>query len=96
MADTYYTYVLASRYNGALYVGVTSNLIKRVHEHKSGLLDGRTEQPGVDLLVYFEEHRDPNAAIRREMRLKEWKRDWIMALIEIDNPTWRDLYKDLQ
>ncbi len=95
MANTYYTYILVSQHDGTLYVGVTSNLIKRVQEHKSGLVDGCASQTDIHRLVYFEEHPDPNAAIRREMRLKDWKHDWKIALIEIDNPTWRDLYDDL-
>ncbi len=95
MINTYYTYILASGHDGALYVGVTSNLVKRMQDHKAGLVDDCIGQAGLCRLVYFEAHLDPNAAIRRELRLKEWKHEWKSALIEIDNPTWRDLYADL-
>ena len=88
----YYTYILASQRNGTLYVGITSNLVKRIHEHKSDLVDGFTKTYSVHDLVYFEQHLDVHQAIRREKRLKEWPRKWKLALIEVDNPEWRDLY----
>ena len=88
-------YILASQRNGTLYVGVTSNLIKRVYEHKQDLVDGFTSMYRVHMLVYFEQHLEIREAIRREKRLKEWPRKWKLALIEIQNPDWRDLYPDI-
>jgi len=95
MDRTYYTYIMASQRNGTLYVGVTSDLIKRVYEHKNNLAEGFTSKYDVHQLVYFEQHLDVTVAIRREKRLKEWHRKWKLALIEIDNPNWRDLYFDI-
>ena len=92
---TYYTYIMASQRYGILYVGVTSDLIRRVNEHKNDLDEGFTKKYQVHRLVYFEQYEDVNQAIRREKRLKEWHRNWKIALIEIDNPNWRDLYDDL-
>lgn len=90
-----YTYILASQRNGTLYVGVTANLIKRVYEHKTKIIKGFTADYGVDKLVYFEEFSEIGAAIHREKLLKEWKRKWKVALIEKQNPTWRDLYDEI-
>ena len=95
MNRDYYTYILASKRNGTLYVGITSNLIKRVYEHKNDLVNGFTKKYSVHNLVYFEQHIDVNRAIRREKRLKEWPRKWKLALIEIDNFEWRDLYPEI-
>ena len=95
MNKTYYTYILASKRNGTLYIGVTSNLIKRVYEHKNDLVSGFTREYQVHQLVYFEQHEDVAAAIRREKRLKEWQRKWKLALIEISNPRWTDLYDEI-
>jgi putative endonuclease len=91
----YYTYLLASQRNGTLYCGVTSDLIKRVWEHKEGLADGFTKKYGVKMLVWFEIHEDVNEAIIREKQIKEWQRKWKLELIEKTNPHWRDLYEDL-
>ena len=91
----FYTYILASKRNGTLYVGITSNLIRRIYEHKNDLTDGFTKKYSVHDLVYFEQHLDVNIAIRREKRLKEWPRKWKLALIEVDNPEWRDLYPEI-
>jgi putative endonuclease len=88
-------YLLASRRNGTLYVGVTSNLIKRVWEHKNHLVAGFTDKYGVDRLVWYEPHPTMEAAIRREKAIKEWKRAWKLALIEKSNPGWDDLYEGL-
>ena len=88
-------YILASRRNGTLYIGVTSDLIKRVHEHKNNLASGFTEKYNVHGLVYFEATDDVNSAIRREKQIKKWNRSWKIELIEKDNPDWRDLYLDL-
>ncbi len=88
-------YLLASRRNGTLYVGVTSDLVKRVWEHKEDLADGFTKRYGVHTLVWYEPHDSMEAAIRREKAIKEWKRRWKLELIEKTNPQWRDLYADL-
>ena len=95
MERAFYTYIMASQRNGTLYIGVTSNLIRRVYEHKNDMVKGFTKKYKVHRLVYFEQHEDVHQAIRRERRLKEWQGSWKLALIEIDNPTWRDLYEDL-
>ncbi|MFB6418105.1 MULTISPECIES: GIY-YIG nuclease family protein [Bradyrhizobium] len=91
----YYVYILASRIGGTLYIGVTSDLIRRVAEHKLKLIDSFTKEYGVVKLVYFEQFDDPENAIKREKRLKKWKRDWKIALIEKDNPNWNDLYAEI-
>jgi putative endonuclease len=88
-------YILASRRNGTLYVGVTSNLIKRVWEHKSDVVDGFTKRYGIHMLVWYEVHGEMLPAIAREKAIKEWKRKWKLELIEKMNPNWRDLYQDL-
>jgi putative endonuclease len=88
-------YLLASRRNGTLYVGVTSDLVKRVWEHKENLADGFTKRYGVHTLVWYELHDSMEAAIRREKAIKEWKRRWKLELIEKANAEWRDLYADL-
>jgi putative endonuclease len=93
---TYYVYILASRRNGTLYIGVTSDLVRRVHEHKSGAVAGFTKKYGIHLLVYFEQSQDAQSAIRREKQMKEWKRDWKIDLIEDQNPEWIDLYPRIQ
>jgi putative endonuclease len=88
-------YLLASRRNGTLYVGVTSNLVKRVWEHKQDVVEGFTKRYRVHTLVWYELHDSMEAAIRREKAIKEWRRRWKIALIERTNPNWRDLYEDL-
>ena len=85
-------YILASRRNGTLYVGVTSDLVGRISEHKQSLIDGFTKRYGVHTLVHFEIFDEMEAAIRREKQLKKWPRARKLALIEVANPTWRDLY----
>jgi putative endonuclease len=91
----YHVYLLASRRNGTLYCGVTSDLIKRVWEHKEGVVQGFTERYGVKTLVWFETHEDVIGAVAREKQIKEWKRVWKLEMIEKANPTWRDLYEEL-
>ena len=86
-------YMLASQRNGTLYIGVTSDLIKRVWEHKGDFVGGFTKQYGVHDLVWYEQHEDMLAAISREKALKEWKRAWKLELIEKMNPEWKDLYE---
>jgi len=95
MDKDYYVYVLASQRNGTLYVGVTSNLIKRIWEHKNKAIEGFTQKYNIDKLVYFEQCRDPENAIKREKRLKKYNRQWKLELIEKENPEWRDLYNEL-
>ncbi len=90
-----YVYILASRRNGTLYVGVTSDLKGRVWEHKNDLVEGFTSKYGVHMLVYYEVAGDIRSAITREKQLKKWNRGWKLRLIESFNPTWRDLYGDL-
>ena len=92
---SYYVYILASKRNGTLYIGVTSDLVKRVYEHKKGFIGGFTKKYNVHKLVYYEETADVNSAIRREKQLKKWKRQWKIELIEKMNPHWRDLYDEL-
>jgi putative endonuclease len=88
-------YILASKPNGTLYIGVTSNLIKRVWEHKNNLVEGFTHKYNIHQLVYFEVHGDMAEAITREKRLKKWNRSWKVRLIEEQNPSWTDLYDGL-
>ena len=88
-------YILASRRGGALYIGVTSNLLQRVWQHKEVLTPGHASQYNIDRLVWFEVHYTMASAIPREKALKKWNRAWKFRLIEESNPTWRDLYGDL-
>lgn len=91
----YYVYILASRRNGTLYVGVTNDLVRRTYEHKSDLVEGFTKRYGVHMLVYHENTSDAVAAIQREKRIKKWNRAWKIKLIERVNPDWKDLYNEL-
>jgi putative endonuclease len=91
MSKTYYVYILASKRNGTLYIGVTNDLVRRVWEHKEGLVSGFTETYGVKILVYFEAFDDIEQAILREKRLKKYKREWKINLIQQSNIGWRDL-----
>jgi putative endonuclease len=88
-------YILASQRNGTLYVGVTSDLLRRVWEHRSDAVPGFTRHYGVKNLVYAEFHPTMESAIVREKRLKKWRRAWKIDLVERDNPKWRDLYEEL-
>lgn len=88
-------YLLASGWNGTLYVGVTSDLIARVWQHRNDVVPGFTQRYRVHDLVWYEQHEDMMAAIEREKAIKGWKRDWKIALIETTNPDWRDLYPDV-
>lgn len=90
-----YVYMLSSMRYGTLYVGVTSDLIRRVWQHREGLADGFTKKHGVKTLVWFEAHQDILEAITREKQIKKWNRDWKITLIQKDNPFWRDLYPDI-
>ena len=88
-------YLLASARNGTLYTGVTSNLPRRVSEHRLKLYSGFTREYGVERLVWYEQHGTMLSAIRREKRIKKWRRRWKLKLIEDMNPDWRDLYEDI-
>ena len=91
----YFVYILASKKNGTLYIGVTNDLIRRTDEHKNNLADGFTKKYNVKILVYYEHTENIESAITREKQMKEWQRSWKIKLIEKDNPTWRDLSPEL-
>ena len=91
----YYVYILASKRNGTLYIGVTNNLVKRVYEHKNDLIEGFTKKYQVHNLVYFEPYEDINEAIKREKQVKVWKRYWKIKTINKFNPSWKDLYSSI-
>jgi putative endonuclease len=93
--QTYFVYILASKINGTLYIGVTNNLIRRVMEHKEKIIKGFTEKYNIDKLVYYETFDYVNDAIKREKVLKEWQRIWKIRLIEKNNKDWNDLFYDL-
>ncbi|MFA6160301.1 MAG: GIY-YIG nuclease family protein [Parcubacteria group bacterium] len=88
----YYVYILTNKKNGALYIGVTSNLIKRIQEHRNKAVKGFTEKYNVHQLVHYEQTKDINSALAREKALKKWNRQWKINLIEKENPNWEDLY----
>jgi len=92
---TYCVYIMTNRKNGTLYIGVTSNLPKRVYEHKNNIVKGFTQKYNLHKLVYFETGSEILGAITREKQLKKWKRQWKINLIEEENKEWRDLYKDI-
>ena len=87
-------YLLASRRNGTLYIGVTSDILQRIHQHREGTFGGFTTRHAVHRLVWFEQHATMEHAITREKRLKKWERAWKLKLCEQANPTWRDLAED--
>ena len=89
--NTYWVYILASKRNGTLYIGVTNNIERRVLEHKNEINNSFTKKYNIKQLVYFEEFNDINDAILREKRFKKWKRKWKLYLIESNNPQWKDL-----
>jgi putative endonuclease len=91
----YSVYILASKRNGTLYVGVTNNLARRIYEHKQGAIAGFTKRYRIDKLVYYEMSGDVISAITREKQIKKWNRAWKIKLIESINPDWRDLYSDI-
>ena len=88
-------YILASQRKGTLYIGVTSNLIQRIWQHREGLVEGFTRQYGVKTLVWYEQHESMESAIAREKTLKKWNRDWKFRLIEKRNPQWLDLWPEI-
>jgi putative endonuclease len=91
----YYVYILASKRNGTLYIGVTNDLIRRVYEHKCNAVDGFTKKYGVHQLVWYEAADTASVAITREKQLKKWNRAWKLQLIESLNPDWKDLYDEI-
>ncbi|MBM3526753.1 MAG: GIY-YIG nuclease family protein [Alphaproteobacteria bacterium] len=91
----FYVYILASRYRGTMYVGVTNDLVRRMGEHKSGAVPGFTKRHKIGRLVYFESYASILEARARERTLKRWRREWKFELIEAQNPKWRDLTPDL-
>ena len=95
LSVAYYVYILASRPNGTLYIGVTNDLVRRVYEHREGLVAGFTERHGVKCLVYYEAYDQVERAIQREKNIKHWSRAWKVALIERDNPLLSDLWNSI-
>ncbi len=92
---TCYVYILASRRDGAIYVGVINNLVRRIYEHRTKAVSGFTSKYNITRLVWFETYDDPVSAISREKELKKWKRAWKLQLIEATNPGWDDLYESI-
>jgi len=88
-------YIVTNHRHGTLYTGVTAYLAQRIFEHRTGAIEGFTKRYGLAILVWYEVHSTMESAIRREKQIKAWKRDWKIRLIETMNPTWRDLYEDL-
>ena len=88
-------YILASKRNGTLYIGVTSDLVKRIWQHKNNMVKGFTKRYGVHQLVWYELHENMQSALEREKHMKEWKRKWKLELIKKENPDWRDLYESI-
>jgi len=92
---SFYVYILASRRNGTLYIGMTDDLARRVWEHQIGAVPGFTKKYGVKMLVWFEQHESRESAFQRERQLKKWNRAWKLELIERLNPAWKDLSQEL-
>ncbi len=90
-----YVYIMASKKNGTLYIGVTNDLLRRVYDHKNKNVEGFTSKYDVKKLVYYEQTPDVESAIQREKQLKKWNRKWKIRLIEEQNPNWDDLYEDI-
>ena len=90
-----YVYIITNKRNGTLYTGVTSDLKKRIWEHKEGVVEGFSKKYGLKILVWYEVHDDINEAIKREKQIKKWERKWKLKRIEEMNPEWKDLYHDL-
>ncbi|NVM23598.1 MAG: GIY-YIG nuclease family protein [Desulfobacterales bacterium] len=96
MDKQFYVYILASKPNGTLYVGVTSNLVQRVWQHKHNMVEGFSKKYSVKTLVYYEVHDNAESAITREKQIKKWRRAWKLRLIEEKNPQWNDLYNRIR
>jgi putative endonuclease len=94
-AVSFWVYILASRRNGTLYIGMTDDLVRRSWEHRTGAVPGFTRKYGVKMLVWFEQHETRESALQRERRLKKWNRAWKLQLIERFNPSWKDLADEL-
>jgi putative endonuclease len=92
---SYYVYIIASRRDGAIYIGVTNDLVRRVYEHRSKAVPGFASKYNITQLVWFEVYDDPVSAITHEKELKKWKRSWKIQLIESQNPDWKDLYESI-
>jgi putative endonuclease len=95
MDKIFCVYILTNKMYGTFYVGVTSNLIKRIWEHKNKVIEGFSSKHDLDMLVYYEVHENAESAIKREKRLKRWNRKWKIELIQKQNPDWKDLYEDI-
>ncbi|MBI5637014.1 MAG: GIY-YIG nuclease family protein [Nitrospinae bacterium] len=95
MMKQYFVYIMASKRNGTLYIGMTNNLARRVYEHKNGMVEGFSKRYGITILVYYEHTGSVHGAIMREKQLKKWERKWKLRLIEQGNPDWKDLYDGL-
>jgi len=95
MSKKYFVYILASKRNGTLYIGITNNLCRRVYEHKNNLVEGFTKKYNIHILVFFEQTQDVQSALQREKQLKDWRRKWKIELIEKENLTWNDLYSEV-
>ena len=95
MNKQFYVYILASKRNGTLYTGVTSNLVQRVWQHKNNVIEGFTLKYHVKILVYYEVHENAESAITREKQIKKWRRNWKLRLIEESNPHWIVLYDNI-
>jgi putative endonuclease len=91
----FFVYILATKRNGTLYIGMTDDLVKRVWQHRNGLVPGFTDRYGVKTLVWFERHESRESAFVRERQLKKWNRSWKLDLIRCDNPRWRDLWEEI-
>ncbi len=96
MEKRYFVYIVTDKPYGTLYTGITGYLPRRAHQHREGSIEGFTKKSGLHILVYYEEHPTARDAIRREKQIKKWNRRWKIELIEKFNPTWRDLYLELQ
>jgi putative endonuclease len=96
MTKYYYIYIITNKPDGVLYVGITSNLLKRVWEHKNKIITGFSSKYNLDKLVYYETYESPQQAIDRETCLKRWKREWKLKLIKKENPNWVDLYLEME
>ena len=92
---SYWVYILTSRPRGTLYVGMTSDLVRRLYQHREGFVDGFAKEHGVKMLVYYEQHATAIGAIQREKNIKHWSRKWKIDLIRSINPDWRDLWEDI-
>jgi putative endonuclease len=92
---SYYVYIIASRKDGAIYIGITNDIVRRIYEHRTKAVPGFTSRYNITRLVWFEIYDDPITAISREKELKKWRRSWKVELIEKDNPEWNDLYESI-